>query len=276
LGDDVKPAAAAPDGVAAPAAGGADDGAFRVERVAAPLRQRVIASLRNAIASGRFKAGERRVERDVCAMTGVSRTLVREAFRQLESEGLITVVPNRGPVVSSVTPGQAQGIYQVREELEGLASALFARQATDDDLRALREALANLKAALRNGDPLARLKAKNEFYDCLLQGARNEALAQTLNLLNSRIMVLRSTSLQAQGRGIESVKELTQLVDALAAHDAAAARAAAVVHVQNAARAALGMLGAAPQGREQPASRRTRARAGAPMSRGTRGRAESR
>src|SRR5687767_6481719 len=87
--------------------------AFRVARVAAPLRQGVIASLRGAIAAGRYKAGDRLTERDVCEMTGVSRTLVREAFRQLESEGLITVVPHRGPVVSRVTPEQAEGIYQV-------------------------------------------------------------------------------------------------------------------------------------------------------------------
>ena len=100
----------------------AGDDSFKVARVAAPLRQSVIASLRSAIAAGRFKAGDRLTERDVCEMTGVSRTLVREAFRQLESEGLITVVPNRGPVVSRVTPEQAEGIYQVRRVLEGLAS----------------------------------------------------------------------------------------------------------------------------------------------------------
>jgi len=57
----------------------AADDSFRVARVAAPLRQSVIASLRSAIAAGRFKAGDRLTERDVCEMTGVSRTLVREA-----------------------------------------------------------------------------------------------------------------------------------------------------------------------------------------------------
>jgi DNA-binding GntR family transcriptional regulator len=218
------------------------DDSFRVARVAAPLRQSVIASLRSAIAAGRFKAGDRLTERDVCEMTGVSRTLVREAFRQLESEGLITVVPNRGPVVSRVTPEQAEGIYAVRRVLEGLASELFAVHSTDEEQRALRRALKNIKAALENPDPVARLNAKNEFYDWLLRGARNEALAQTLNMLNSRIMVLRSTSLQAKGRGKESVKELAALVDALAARDAKAARAAAILHVENAAEAALAIL----------------------------------
>ena len=218
------------------------DDAYRVTRIAAPLRQSVIASLRNAIAAGRFKAGDRLTERDVCEMTGVSRTLVREAFRQMESEGLITVVPNRGPVVSRVTPEQAEGIYQVRRVLEGLASELFAAHATEEDLLALKQALKKIKAAIESPDPVVRVNAKNEFYDCLLRGTRNEALAQTLNILNSRIMVLRSTSLQAEGRGKQSVKELAVLVDALAERDAKAARAAAFLHVQNAAAAALAIL----------------------------------
>jgi DNA-binding GntR family transcriptional regulator len=240
LGADTSNAARA-QAVGADAAPASDD-TYRVARVAAPLRQSVMASLRNAIAAGRFKAGDRLTERDVCEMTGVSRTLVREAFRQLESEGLITVLPHRGPVVSRVTPEQAEGIYQVRAVLEGLASELFAVNASDEDLRALRQALKNVRSALDTPDPVAKVNAKNEFYECLFRGTRNEALGQTLNALNSRIMVLRSTSLQARGRGKESVKELAALVEALAARDARAARAAAQLHVENAGKAALDIL----------------------------------
>lgn len=218
------------------------DQTFRIPRVAASLRHSVIATLRTAIAVGRFKPGDRLTERDVCEMIGVSRTLVREAFRQMESEGVITVFPHRGPIVSRVTPEQAEGIYQVRRELEGLASELFAGRASAEDQRALRQALKNIRAALQSADPIVRLNAKNEFYDCLLRGAGNEALAQSLSLLNSRIMVLRSTSLQAKGRSKESVRELGVLVDALVARDGRAARAAAMRHVENAAKAALAIL----------------------------------
>lgn len=215
---------------------------FRVTRIAAPLRQSVMASLRAAIAVGRLKPGERLTERDVCEMTGVSRTLVREAFRQMESEGLITVLPHRGPVVTRVSPQQAEGIYQVRRVLEGLASELFAAHASGADLAALKEALKTIKAALQSAEPTVRVNAKNDFYDCLLRGAGNEALAQSLSMLNARIMLLRSTSLQVKGRAKESVKELSVLVDALSARDARAAREAAMRHVQNAADAALAIL----------------------------------
>ena len=124
---------------------------FRVHRIAAPLRHSVTESIRNAIAAGVFKAGARLPERDLCAMTGVSRTLVREALRQLESEGLINVVAHRGPVVSRVTPEQAEGIYQVRIELEGLASQLFAERASEVQRLALTE-------GLRGGEKVLRLR----------------------------------------------------------------------------------------------------------------------
>jgi DNA-binding GntR family transcriptional regulator len=214
---------------------------FRVLRTAAPLRQSVLENIRNAIASGRFAAGSRLVEKDLCEMVGVSRTLVRESLRQLESEGLIEVVPHRGPVVARLSIAQAEQIYRVRSELEALASELFALNATENDLRDIRAALKQLKAAA-NGDATQRLATKREFYNCLVRGGGNEVLGQTLNLLNSRMTLLRVTSMQRRGRWQKSVQELGVLVEALAARDAAAARAAAVTHVANAAEAALEIL----------------------------------
>jgi DNA-binding GntR family transcriptional regulator len=215
---------------------------FRVERVAAPLRHSVTESIRYAIAVGRFKAGERLPERGLCEMTGVSRTLVREALRQLESEGLITVLPHRGPVVARVTAEQAEGIYQVRIELEGLACQLFAERATPAQREALNRAFKNLKKSLKDSDPLARLYAKNHFYDCLIDGSGNEALGTSLRMLNARVMLLRATSLQAPGRSAESVAELSELMEALAAKDGKRARELAGRHVRNAAKAAIALL----------------------------------
>ena len=215
---------------------------FRVERVAAPLRHSVTESIRYAIAVGRFKAGERLPERGLCEMTGVSRTLVREALRQLESEGLITVLPHRGPVVARVTAEQAEGIYQVRIELEGLACQLFAERATPAQREALNRAFKNLKKSLKDSDPLARLYAKNHFYDCLIDGSGNEALGTSLRMLNARVMLLRATSLQAPGRSAESIAELSALMEALAAKDGKRARELAGRHVRNAAKAAIALL----------------------------------
>jgi len=215
---------------------------FKVQRAASVLRHSVTESIRNAILAGRFAPGERLPERELCEMTGVSRTLVREALRQLESEGLIKVIPHRGPVVERLLPEQAEGIYQVREELEGLASQLFAERASDQQLAVLQHAFEALKAALESGESLVQIQTKNRFYQCLMEGAGNEALTTTLHLLNSRVMLLRSMSMQAPGRASKSIAELADLMTALTARDARAARKAGSRHVRNAAAVAVKIL----------------------------------
>jgi DNA-binding GntR family transcriptional regulator len=145
-------------------------------------------------------------------------------------------------VVARVSLAQAEQIYQVRRELEGLASELFALHATEAQQKELKKALKNLKASINSADPSVRVAAKNEFYACLLRGSGNEALGQVLGLLNSRVTLLRATSLQHKGRSQQSMVELTALVDLLVARDAKGARQAAVLHVTNAAEAALNVL----------------------------------
>lgn len=215
---------------------------FKVIKAAAPVRHSVTESIRNSIALGYFAAGQRITERDLCEMTGVSRTAVREALRQLESEGLVEVVPHRGPIVARLRPEQAEGIYQVRVELEGLACELFAKNATDQDIEALKAAFKVLKRGDKVTDPLERLTAKNAFYDCLIFGAHNEALGHTLSSLNARVMVLRATSLAVPGRTRESLEELEVVVGHLAARRGKEARKAAAHHVMNAGKVAIAIL----------------------------------
>ncbi|GGO53450.1 transcriptional regulator, GntR family [Roseovarius pacificus] len=219
-----------------------NDSMFRVDRVAAPLRVSVTESIRNAIAIGRFKPGDHLPERELCEMTGVSRTLVREAMRQLESEGLVTVEPHRGPFVTKISRQQAEGIYEVRQELESLACRLFVANASDEQRKTLKAALSSLRAACRKQDPQGRLAAKNHFYDCLVEGANNEALGNCIYMMNSRITLLRATSLKAPGRIKESIKELDILVDALLARDADKAAELARIHIGNAAAAAIPLI----------------------------------
>jgi DNA-binding GntR family transcriptional regulator len=218
------------------------DAAFRVEKIAAPLRYSVTESIRSAIATGRFKAGDRLPERELCDLTGVSRTLVREAMRQLESEGVITVEPHRGPFVARLSREQAEGVYQVRLELEGLACRLFAEKATDAQRQALKDAFKELQAAARRPDPQNRLRTKNQFYACLLEGTQNEALGSCLHILNSRISLLRATSMTAPGRIKKSIAELSELMEALMARDGDRAVELGRLHVRMAAEAALRLL----------------------------------
>ena len=215
---------------------------FLVDKVAAPLRQQVTESIRNAIAVGHFQPGQRLRERDLCELTGVSRTLVRETLRQLETEGLIEVHANRGPVVSKLTRQQAADIYKVRSLLEGLAAELVASEASDAAIEELVQAFEKLRSAMKAEDVIDRLTGKNQFYEVLIKVANNQALGDTLRMLNSRITLLRSTSMQVPGRTEQSLMELENVIDAIKRRDAPLARAAVTLHVRNAAAAALGRL----------------------------------
>src|ERR1700743_1459943 len=99
---------------------------LQIVRKSATLRLLVEDKLRAAIATGRFKPGQRLVERELCELTGVGRTSIREALRPLEAEGLVTVVPHRGPSVSKMTVEEARHLYAVRGLLEGYAGRCFA------------------------------------------------------------------------------------------------------------------------------------------------------
>src|SRR5271167_1412107 len=96
-----------------------------IPKSAAPLRKQVLDELRQSIISGRLSPGERLVERELISMMGVSRTVIREALRQLESEGLVAIIPNKGPIVRTLTWEEAQDLYAIRAVLEGLAARLF-------------------------------------------------------------------------------------------------------------------------------------------------------
>jgi DNA-binding GntR family transcriptional regulator len=209
---------------------------FLVERPAATLRHSVTESIRQAIAVGHFRPGDRMPERELCEMTGVSRTLVREALRQLESEGLIEVIAHKGPVVARMTAAQALGVYQVREVLEGLAARLFAEHASETDRRKLREVVDDFASASSAAE---RVMMKDVFYKLLVSGSGNEALGKALYMLNARSILLRSRSLRTPGRWDQSMQEMQALVAALEARDAEKAQRIAVDHIRRAAAAAM-------------------------------------
>ena len=215
---------------------------MRVVSIAAPVRAQVVESLRSAIMSGRLAPGLRLVERDLCQMLGVSRPSVREALRELESEGLISSIPNRGPVVTELTAEDAASIYQVRGSLEALAAELFARNATDADIAELVAVGMRLEEVYTGGEVADIIVVKREFYDVLFRGSGNNIIPEVLRTLNARITRLRVMCLSSNARRKHSIGEIQEIIEALKQRDQRAAAAASLRHVENAGRAALASL----------------------------------
>lgn len=202
------------------------------------VQQQAAAKLRAAILAGLFKPGYRLIEADLCDRLGVSRPSLREALRSLESEGLINMVPNRGPQIPVLTWEQAAEIYQVRALLEGEAAALCARRASPAHIEGMRAALAAFEEAVAGDDGARLLSTTADFYRIMQQGADHRLIEELLQRLMARINFLRSQSMSQPGRAKFSAREMRAIFHAISRGDSSAARRAAKMHVNNAAAAA--------------------------------------
>jgi DNA-binding GntR family transcriptional regulator len=218
------------------------DDSMRISSVAAPVRQQVVASFRSAILSGRFQPGDRLIEKDLCDLTGASRTSVREALRQLETEGLVELVPNKGPIVASIDPSQARSIYEVRLALESLAGSLFAANATDAQINRLEVAVEQLADAYSDGHIEGILEKKEIFYSVLLEGSGNEIVPSLLRMMHARISLLRRVSLRDSQRLSASIREIRAILKSIKERDPHGTAEACRRHVKCAADAALALM----------------------------------
>ena len=223
------------------------DESFTIIRAAAPLRQQVLTVLRDAIIDGRLAPGQRLTERELTTRLGVSRTVLRESLRQLEAEGLINLIPNKGPVVRALTAREARELYRIREMLEGLAARLFAENADAARLAALDAALAEVVAAYEAQDPKVVIAAKNRFYKAMHAGADSGTLREMLATVLARIWRWRTIGLshpdRAPTRSEESVANLRAVVEAIRGHDGASAEERARNEARLAAAEVLRLIG---------------------------------
>ena len=167
-----------------------------VTRDTPTLRELTTAKLREAILSLHFKPDQHLVERELCEETGVSRTSVREALRQLEAEGLVERRGNRGLFVTATTSEEARQVYEVRAALEPEMARLFAERAEARDLKALENAFQDLEKAGQRNNVRSYVEAYDRFYDVLLRGSRNELARRFLRTLRARITFLRTITAQ--------------------------------------------------------------------------------
>lgn len=207
-------------------------GSQKITQRAAPLRQQVVELLRQDILDDVLHPGQRLLENTLCERYGVSRTVVREALRQLESEHLITMLPNRGPIVTVLTEHNIQDLYEMRATMEGLAGQLFAERASAEQAQALVSLIGEMEKTYLHGTETSRGEAKDQFYTLLLKGAGNEVLTSSLRGIHSRIGIFRHFAFVDEERVRISMEELRKIVTAAAVtRDPVLARTACQEHI---------------------------------------------
>ncbi len=213
-----------------------------VDRSAKTLRELTLEKMRAAIYAQRFRPGDRLVERDLCEQLGVSRTIVREVLRHLETEGLVTTLQARGPIVARTTADDALQIYEIRGVLEGIAARACAERRSPEMIAALETCLAGIKAGYADDDMPGVLAATTEFYRTLFHFAGKEIAWGIVSTLTVRINHLRSMTIKTDGRKVDGPVQMQRILDAITAGDGEAANAAALQHVRSASAIAQRLL----------------------------------
>lgn len=184
-----------------------------------------------AIDSHIYKPGDRLVESELAERFGVSRTPVREALQRLETQSLLTR-DGRSLIVASLDHTQLSELYVVRGELEGLAARLAARHATPEEVQVLRDMLEQDHALV--GDPAALSRANRRFHKQIHLASHNRFLVQQLDLVHRSMALLATTSIAAEGRPEDTLKEHAAIVSAIEAGDGDTAYAALRDHISQA------------------------------------------
>jgi DNA-binding GntR family transcriptional regulator len=206
-----------------------------VDDLAARIRQRIM--------SGEFPIGSQLRQAALANEFKVSRTPIREALRQLQTGGLITLVPNRGAVVRVPSPWEVREAYEVRAELEGLAAERAARRVTPGDLTRLEGANETMRESVtreasrkpRPGKLAPSTSANDTFHMLILGAAGNERLTAMVQQINESFPrnVLAQVLVDVPDLRAVNVDEHDEIITGLRSGDGAAARSAMRKHILN-------------------------------------------
>lgn len=198
------------------------------------LRGRVYHKIRDDILNGIYKDNEELREVAIGEELGVSRTPVREAFRQLELEGLIQIIPNKGAYVTGITVKDVQDIYMMRSKLEGLAARWAVENITEEQMNEMEENiyLSEFHAAKEHLEQLANLD--NRFHEILYEACNSKMLKHQLQDFHEYVLRVRRRTLSEKKRSTASTEEHKAIMEAIKAKDPDRAELAANLHIENA------------------------------------------
>ena len=197
------------------------------------LRGRVFSKIRADILSGKYKDHEELKEVAIGEELGVSRTPVREAFRQLELEGLIQIVPNKGAYVTGITAKDVQDIYMIRSLLEGLCARWATEHITEEQLEELEEIIFlsefHSRRYASSADQVTELDGR--FHRVLYEASQSRMLSHVLTDFHRYSLMARRSSMVSEERARKSIREHKQILRAIRDNDSNLAEQLANEHV---------------------------------------------
>ncbi len=198
------------------------------------LRGKVFEQLEEAILNGQLQPGDNLIETKLSQQFGVSRTPIREAIRQLELEGLVQLIPNKGAVVLGVTTQDIEDIYSIRMLIEGLAVRWTIDKITQEEIEELQESVELLEFYIHKKNPQHLEKFDSKFHDLIYNACKSRPLKHMLSMFHHYIQGSRASSLAIPGRAEEVLKEHKGILDAIIECDSEKAEKLMYQHIRNA------------------------------------------
>lgn len=189
------------------------------------LVEQALAEMRRRILANEWPANFSALEAEIALQLGMSRTPVREALVQLESQGLVSLRPRHGMQVLPISADDMIEIYEIITSLEATAAELAARRGlTAAELRQLEEPASLMEAALESDDRHAWALADEDFHRALVSLGGNRRLAATIAGVSDQAHRVRMTMIHQRPKPVVSTMEHRLIVDALRRGDAEGAR----------------------------------------------------
>lgn len=197
------------------------------------LRSQVFTRVRQDILCGKYAQGDELTEAGLGAELGVSRTPVREALRQLELEGLVELVPNKGAFVTGISTKDVIDIYQIRARLEGLSARWAAENITEKELDDMEETLhmSTFHASKEHYDKVFELDGR--FHELMYEASHSRILAHELSDFHQYVQRVRRMSIKNRVRSRYTNEEHQRIFEALKLHDGDLAEKLATEHILN-------------------------------------------
>ncbi|SHO51115.1 GntR family transcriptional regulator [Anaerocolumna xylanovorans] len=197
------------------------------------LRGRVFTKIREDILSGKYKQNDELKETTIGQELGVSRTPVREALRQLELEGLVNIIPNKGAYVNGISEKDIHDIYIIRSYLEGLCAKWACEYITQEQIDALEEVvyLSEFHAKKEHHEQIVELD--NKFHQLIYEASNSKILNHILSDFHHYVQRIRKITLASDMRAANSNKEHTAILDAIRQRDGEKAEMLAHEHIMS-------------------------------------------
>lgn len=196
------------------------------------LRESVYSKIKKKILIGEMKPGTRIVEVTLAESLGVSRTPVREAIRQLEKEGMVTVVePRKGSYVSDISVKDMVDILEVRAELEALAAKLATSRALEEEIQEMEKISGMYRQAIYENDTENIIKYDEMFHKKIVSASGNKSLIVVSETIQDMALRFRYLYYDDFSRYENMPSEHRHILDAIRSKDAEMAKEVALSHV---------------------------------------------